>query len=400
MGTAFRENDVFAPDPSRRDEKEEDRMDLSRTRDLFERQGPFATVYLEATNPGENAAKQTELRWRGLSKSLSEQGADDKTIAALDELFTSTEAGDLNAYGRVVVASADGVLFDEAVEGVDRSGDSATWSPLPELGAYYRSQSGSVRVLLVVADQTGGDVHQVIASNVEGARELDEETIKGSAVESVHRPREGGNAHKHRQRRHAEAAYQNAADVVKGVQSAAASFRPEVILLAGEVSGREVVRAEMPKGLLEITREIEAGSRAAGASEDALEDALLTEAGRVATEKETAIDQQFHEAKGHANAVEGLEPVLEAARTGAVATLILVDANPVPGELYVGDSPEAISTDPANLTAISDATPVARPAEQVLIRATGALGGDIAVLGAGAELVDNVGALLRFPTGS
>ncbi len=375
-------------------------MDLSRTRDLFERQGPFATVYLEARNPGEHAAKETELRWRGLSESLSEQGADDKTIAALDELLGSARGGDIDAYGRVVVASADGVLFDEAVEGVDRAGDTATWSPLPELGTYYRSQSGSVRVLLVVADQTGGDVYQVIASNVEGARELTEETISGSAVETVHKPREGGNAHKHRQRRHEKAAYQNAADLVSGIRSAASSFRPEVLLLAGEVQGRELVREQLPRELADITRELEHGSRAAGSDEDALEDELLTEAGRVATEKETAIDQQFQEAKGHANAVEGLEPVLEAARTGAIATLILVDAKPVPGELYVGDSPEALSTDPANLREISDVEPVARPAEQVLLRATGAFGGDVAVLGGGAELQDNVGALLRFPTGS
>ena len=269
-------------------------MDLSRTRDLFERTGPFATIYLEATNPGENAAKQTELRWRGLSDSLAEQGADDKTIAALDDVFSSTEPGDLNAYGRVVVASADGVLFDEAVEGVEASGDSAIWSPLPELGAYYRSQSGSLRVLLVVADKTGGDVHQVIASNAEGARELTEETVGGSAIEQVHKPREGGNAHKQRQRRHEQASYQNAADVVAGIRSAASSFRPELVVLAGEVQGREVVREQLPKELLDVTREIDAGSRAAGASEDALEDALLTEAGRAATENETAIRRQFH----------------------------------------------------------------------------------------------------------
>jgi Bacterial archaeo-eukaryotic release factor family 2 len=375
-------------------------MDLSRTRDLFERQGPFATVYLEARNPGENADRETGLRWRGLSKSLSEQGADDKTIAALDDVLGTARGGDVDAYGRVVVASTEGVLFDETVEGVVASGDSATWSPLPELGAYYRSQSGSVRVLLVVADKTGGDVYQVIASNTEGARELSEETISGSAVETVHKPREGGNAHKQRQRRHEQATYQNAADVVAGIRSAASSFRPEVLVLAGEVQGREVVREQLPKELLDITREIDAGSRAAGASEDALEDALLTEAGRAATEQETAIRQQFHEAKAHANAVEGLERVLEAARTGAVATLLLVEGTEVPGELYVGDSPEAISTDPANLRDISDAKPVARPAENVLVRATGALGGDIAVLGAGTELVDNVGALLRFPTGA
>lgn len=375
-------------------------MDLSRTRDLFERPGPFATVYLEARTPGENAAKETELRWRGLSTSLSEQGADDKTVAALDEVLTTARGGDLDAYGRVVVASPDGVLFDETVEAVDAAGDSAIWSPLPELGAYYRSQSGSIRVLLVVADKTGGDVHQVIASNAEGARELTGDTVRGSAVEDVHKAREGGNAHKQRQRRHEEATYQNAADVVAGIRSAASSFRPELLVLAGEVQGREVIREQLPNELRDITREIDAGSRAAGASEDALEDALLTEAGRAATEQEAAVRQQFHEAKAHANAVEGLEPVLEAARTGAVATLLLVDGTQVPGELYVGDSPEALSTDPANLAEISDAKPVARPAENVLVRATGALGGDVAVLGAGTELTDNVGALLRFPTGS
>ncbi len=40
----------------------------------------------------------------------------------------------------------------------------------------------------------------------------------------------------------------------------------------------------------------------------------------------------------------------------------------------------------------------ATPAE--VMRAVGALGGDVQVLGAGAELQDGVGANLRFPTGS
>lgn len=374
-------------------------MDLSRTREIFERPGPFATVYLEATNPGENAAKQTELRWRGLSDSLTEQGADDKTIAALSEVFAETRGGELDAYGRVVVAAGGEVLLDEAVEGVDRSGDVAVWSPLPELGAYFRSQSGSVRVVLAVVDQTGGDVYQVVASNVEGAREVSEETIRGTAVESVHKPREGGNAHKQRQRRHAEASYQNGADVVKGIHSAVKSFRPDLIVLAGEVSGREVVRHEMPKDLVELTREIEAGSRAAGASEDALEDALLTEAGLAATARETAIRERFHEAKAHNNAAEGLEAVLEAARSGAVDTLLLVGGTHVEGELWTGATPEAISTEKDRAASLTDGEVVQRPAEQVLLRTTGALGGSVSVLGAGTELVDNVGALLRFPVG-
>jgi hypothetical protein len=36
----------------------------------------------------------------------------------------------------------------------------------------------------------------------------------------------------------------------------------------------------------------------------------------------------------------------------------------------------------------------------VLLRAVGALGGDVQVLGGGTSLQDGVGAILRFPTGS
>jgi stalled ribosome rescue protein Dom34 len=251
-----------------------------------------------------------------------------------------------------------------------------------------------------VVDQTGGDLYQVIADNAEGARELDEQTIKGQALETVHKARGGGLGNRTRQNRHEMASYENADEVVKGIRSVVKQFRPEVIALAGEVQGRSAVRQELPGDLAEITREIEAGSRAAGASEDALEDALLTVAGTLATERESGVRQRFQEGKGHGNAVEGLEPVLEAARTGAVDTLVLVDGQEVPGELYVGSSPEAISTDPANLAEISDTEPVARPAEQVLLRTVGALGGDVQVLGGGTSLQDGVGAILRFPTGS
>ncbi|GAA4885689.1 hypothetical protein [Actinomycetospora straminea] len=375
-------------------------MDLSRTRDIFERPGPFATVYLEAVQAGENSAKQVELRWQHLQKQLKDAGADDKTLAALDDELADERSGSITGVGRVLVASSEGILFDDEVEAVDAAGDVAIWSPLPELGRYYRSQSGSVRVLLAVVDQTGGDLYQVIADNSEGARELDEETIKGQALETVHKARGGGVGNRTRQNRHEMASYENADEVVKGIRSAVKQFRPEVIVLAGEVQGRSSVRNELPGDLAEITREIEAGSRAAGASEDALEDAMLTAAGVIATERETGVRERFAEAKGHGNAVEGFEPVLEAARQGAVDTLLVIDGKDVPGELYVGSSPEQISTDPKNLEQLSDTEPVKRPAEQVLLRTVGALGGNVDVLGGGTDLVDHIGAILRFPTGS
>lgn len=375
-------------------------MDLSRTREIFERPGPFATVYLEAQQAGENSARQVAQRWGNLQRTLQSEGADDKTVAALDDELGGERAGSLTEVGRVLVASAEGVLFDDEVEAVGAAGDVATWSTFPELGRYYRSQNGSVRTLLVVVDQTGGDLYQLVASPVEGARELAEDSVQGDAVEDVHKAREGGNAHKQRQRRHEQATYQNAEEVVEGIRSHASSFRPQVIALAGEVQGRQAVRSQLPKELADITRELEHGSRAAGSSESALEDELLRVVGEVATGEETDVRERLREGKAHANAVEGLEPVLEAARSGAVDTLVLVAGGDVTGELYAGPSPEQISTDPANLAGLTDAEPVKQSSEQALIRAVGALGGEVQVLGGGVELEDNVGALLRFPTGS
>ena len=310
------------------------------------------------------------------------------------ELFE--RPGAVTSVGRVLVASGDGLLFDDEIEAVDAAGDVVTWSPLPELGRWYRARSGAVRTVLAVVDQTGGELHQLVLLPDEGGREVDHDTVQGDAAETVHKPREGGNAHKQHQRRHEQASYQNAEEIVAAIRSAASSLRPQLIALAGEVQGRQAVRSQLPEELAEITQELEHGSRADGSSEAAMDDELLRLAGRAATAEQAAVREQLREGKAHATAVEGLKPVLQAARTGAVQTLVLVANGEVPGELYVGSSPEQISTEPPNLASMSGTTPVARPSEQVLIRTVGALGGSVSVLGAGAQLQDHVGALLRF----
>src|SRR3954453_12781860 len=60
-------------------------MDLSYLRPLFDRPGPWASVYLDATRAEENADRQIELRWRALRTELARQGADDATLAPRQE---------------------------------------------------------------------------------------------------------------------------------------------------------------------------------------------------------------------------------------------------------------------------------------------------------------------------
>src|SRR5690606_40998668 len=59
-------------------------MALGFLRPLYAAAAAVASVYLDTTRASESAAKEIELRWRGLRESLAEQGADEDTLRALD----------------------------------------------------------------------------------------------------------------------------------------------------------------------------------------------------------------------------------------------------------------------------------------------------------------------------
>ncbi|NKE62956.1 peptide chain release factor 2, partial [Lentzea sp. PSKA42] len=86
-------------------------MDMSKLRDVATAPGPFASVYLDASHDTEDAAKVAELRWRGLRNQLADQGAPEKTLAALDKAVSAAEPPAGKA-GRVLIASGAGVLVD------------------------------------------------------------------------------------------------------------------------------------------------------------------------------------------------------------------------------------------------------------------------------------------------
>ena len=91
-------------------------MKLDIVRTITEARGPFATVYLEGRNPSEDAATQLRLRWDDLRGRLTESGADDEILAALDEVLTGDSpdrAQEIQADGRVLVANESGVLLNE-----------------------------------------------------------------------------------------------------------------------------------------------------------------------------------------------------------------------------------------------------------------------------------------------
>jgi hypothetical protein len=337
-------------------------MQLSRLRPVYDDQGPFATVYLESRSPAEDAPTQTRLRWQDLRKQLDDEGADTAALDAVESALVGEKAGEIQADGRVLVANRGGLILDVPWDAVLGMGDTACWTAAPELGAYVREKARSVRLLVAVAEHQGAVVRQELA-NSEHTDQGPSETFKKASWHRIHKPRAQGFAHARIQRSVDESIEYNARAIVDHLSQVAATFDPDVLVLAGEVQTRKAIRDVLPTDLAKLCTEGERG----GTDDEAAEEALGEELERIAAEhsERRAEEQrnQFEEAKAHGLACEGRKTVAQAAELGAVDTLLLDYATP-------GDD------------------------EAELLR-------DCAAIDAKADLVDatmsqNVGALLRF----
>ncbi|MEV0085450.1 hypothetical protein [Saccharopolyspora sp. NPDC050642] len=340
-------------------------MELVGLRHVYEQEGPFATVYLEARSPGEDAGKQVELRWRALRDRLQAAGAPAETLDAIESALSGAP-GEEQARGRVLVGAGSAVLLDEPWHVEPGAGDDAFWDALPQLGAYVREAARSVSELVVIADQEGAQVRQDVVTEHRGPQEIDTDVVEGTGHGSVHKPRHGALSHKRIHRRAEETLQRNAKDVVAHVNAVAAKFRPQVVVLAGGVQARTEVREHLPVELAERVVETERGGLAHNASDEALDEELVRIAGEEIKRRAADSADRMEAGLTHGRAVQGDDSVVRAAEQGAVETLLLEDDAPPEHEAF-------------------------------LLKTCAETTSDVELVPAGTGLTDGAGAILRFP---
>lgn len=307
-------------------------MKLQALRKVYDAEGPFATVYLEARSPGEDARKQVRLRWDALRGQLEEADAPEGVVTALDEALQEEQSGEVQADGRVVVADPTGVLLNEPWDAALGAGDAAHFAGQPELGAYVREWAHSVRLLVAIVDQNRAVVRREVAVADREHPAGPEEVVEPDTVESVHKPRGQALSHKQIQRRAHETVEQNAREIAEHLQSVAKHWTPDVLVLAGEVQGRTAVQEALPEALARICHQTDSGGTVDEAAEEALTAALRELASDAAAERDHRHRERFEEAKAHDRAVEGSRAVAQAAEAAAVDTIFFGD-----GEAPSGD---------------------------------------------------------------
>lgn len=297
-------------------------MKLAELRDVYEQSGPFATVYLEGRSPSEETAHELRLRWRGLRERLADQSAPETALEALDEAVENAQPGEVQADGRVLVATADRLVLDAPWDAALGAGDGAVWQHLPDLGAYVKEHARAIRELVVVASQTGATVREEVVAEEHEPREIAARDVQGTADEQVHKPRGQAESHKRIQRRADEAVSQNAKDVVEQLRKIGSKFQPHVVVLAGEAQGRQAIRAELHDELARLAVEVDRGGEGPKESDTALTDELLRIAEETSERFAAERTEQWQTALAHELAVQGAQEVAHAAEMGAVETLL------------------------------------------------------------------------------
>ncbi|WP_435206917.1 Vms1/Ankzf1 family peptidyl-tRNA hydrolase [Micromonospora sp. bgisy143] len=363
-------------------------MQLSFLRPLYDRPGPWCSVYLDASADTEDAHPALDLRWRALERRLIEQGADEASVAALDRVIRGHDpmAGD---YGLAVFASHGRVALSEYLSAPPLR-DLASFGPLPHVMPLLAQRGEQVAWVRVLADRTGADAVAVSAGGVPRRAH-----VAGRESFPLRRVQPGGWSQSRYQRAAMEAWHQNAGDVTAATVELADRVGADVVVVAGDVRATGMIAAQMPPRWQDLVVRTDAGSRAGGADQSLLDDLTVQTIAEVADQRITAALDKFGVQE---DVGAGLDAVVSALQRNQVDTMIIVDDPSANGELWIGPEPTEIAVDPAQLSAMSVDDPQRVRADAALVRALVGTDAALTVLGAdeAPQLTDGVGAVLRY----
>lgn len=363
-------------------------MQLSFLRPLYDRPGPWCSVYLDASANTEDAHAALDLRWRALERRLMEQGADEASIAALDRVIRGHDpmAGD---YGLAVFASHGRVVLSEYLSAPPLS-DLASYAPLPHVMPLLAQRGEQVAWVRVLADRTGADAIAISAGGVPRRAH-----VVGGETFPLRKPQPGGWSQDIYQKAAMEAWHRNAGDVTAATVQLAEKVGAEVVVIAGDVRATGMIAAQMPERWQDLMVRTDAGSRAEGADQTLLDDLTVQTIAEVADQRISAALDRFGVQEDVGG---GLDAVVSALQRNQVDTMIIVDDPSANGELWIGAEPTEIAVDPGQLAAMSVTDPQRVRADAALVRALVGTDAALTVLGPeeAPELTDGVGAVLRY----
>ncbi|PJE93714.1 hypothetical protein CUT44_31300 [Streptomyces carminius] len=384
-------------------------MELGFLSPVFERPGPWASVYFATPTATEDSAARHELGVRETCDRLRSQGADEPTCRAVRDALLALPRTSRPA-GRALFATGGEVVLDTELAAPPPGGAEATWSLLPHTGPLLRLLDTAPTALVARLDRTGADLE---LRGPFGSREVGQ--IQGEE-RPLHQTPSASWSERHHQNAVENTWEHNAGLIAEELRKCRAETGAELVVLAGDDRECHAVRDRLAPQLQGASVIAGHGVRAPGRNEAAGERKLVAEVEAVRAgelRRRTAeVMERFQAARvptddGRVGAAEGVPALVDAAREHRIAALLVRPDGPdLHREVWVGRDPDQVAARRGDLTALGG-DPVGARADDALLRAAVATGAEVISVAPLADEpgtpeglpVGGLGALLRWPYG-
>ncbi|MFI6876676.1 hypothetical protein ACIBL6_24900 [Streptomyces sp. NPDC050400] len=359
-------------------------MDLAFLTPLYDRPGPWASVYVDTSRYCGSTAEDQSLEALGVQRALAAAGADEATChaarMAVDELRHAREP-----VGRAFFAAAGEVVLDPPLS-APPPGTSAHWAPVPHTAPLLDLAADNPVCLVAYLDRRGADfeVRSSLGESAAGTVSVRRAGSDGPPAQDAWGTWDRWGTWE-----------REAGEIVRALVVRQAEIRADLVVLVGDEPECAVVRDRLP-GVLD-GRVVRARHGAGSRLLDAELERIRT--GHAALRAARG-EELFASARGQDDAaVEGVPALVEAAREHRIAELLVRPGGPdAHREVWVGDAPDQVAVRRGDAAALGVAEPVPARADDALLRCAAASGASaLSVTSAGPS--GGLGALLRRSAG-
>jgi hypothetical protein len=375
-------------------------MQLDFLRPLYQRPGPWASVYFDTSEHSEATADKRSLEALEIFHRLAGQGADEPTCRAVYDVLAEPVRGVTEPPGRALFATAGEILLDLPLS-LPPGGNEANWSILPHTGPLLEYTEDDPFCLVAYIDRKGADfeLHGPAGSQAAGS-------VQGQGW-PLHRTSTADWSERHFQAKVENAWEQNAGKIAEALHAFQEETRADLVILCGEAREVRAVHDRLRPQLWERTVESTHGGRSPGSGSRLLEEDIERARAEHVRERTTRELERFQAARaaseGNVRAVEGVPALVNAARQHRIAELFVQPEGPdVYREVWVGPEPDQLSVRRTEVQYLGDPHPAPARADDALLRAAAATGAEVITIHPEpgepeVAPVGGLGALLRWP---
>jgi hypothetical protein len=396
-------------------------MDLGFLGPLYERQGPWASVYFDTTTASEDAAARQKLNAKSAREQLKRAGCDEATCRAVYEWLVALPRGRKPAGHAVFATHGEVVLDTELTAQPPGGGPLVAWQPLPRTGPLVELANGDPPGLVAYIDRKGADFELTGARGDEAAGSV------AGADWPLRRTPTGDWSERHFQTAVENTWEQNAAEIADELRRRWYASGAELLILAGEARERNSVYEHLPLEVRERTVQAEHGVRAdspAAGPEGEGHRAANTAGGRqllaeeIDAARRACVRSEVAEAlerfqagrepdeDGRLDSVEGVPALVRAARDRQIGVLFVrPEGADLRREVWVGDDPGQVTARRSESQYLGEPEPYPARADDALMRCAAVSGAEVMCV-RNADIPEGVphdvpdgglGALLRWP---